>query len=79
MLKQIINKPICVKLEHEWQKGWALAQFENCDNNFRLDDKEFNYLHFRTLNNCTFYTDSKGASDTHREVYNFDEIFKLTT
>ncbi len=77
ILKELLTKPICVFCEYEWQKGYALAQFENCDNKFRLDDADFKYIHFRTMKNCTFYTDNIGISDDEREVYSFNEFFKI--
>jgi len=77
ILTELLTKPICVLCEFEWQKGYALAQFDNCDNEMRLDDADFKYLHFRTTKNCTFYTDDKGVSDNQREVYRFDELFKV--
>ena len=40
ILTELITKPICVLCEFEWQKGYALAQFDNCDNLMRLEDKE---------------------------------------
>jgi hypothetical protein len=76
-LTELITKPICVICSHEWQKGYAFAQFEKCDNKYRLEDADFKYIHFRTLKNCTFYTDRKGTSDEEREVYEFDEFLKL--
>ena len=76
-LSCLINKPICVFCEHEWQKGYALAQFKNCDNKFRLEDEDFKFVHFRTLENFTFYTDEKGISPVDRDIYTFYELFKL--
>jgi hypothetical protein len=76
-LKKLLNQPICVKFEFEWQKGYALSFFKDCDNFFRLDDANFMYLHFRNYNNCTFYSDEKGVSDNKRPIYPFADFFKL--
>lgn len=76
-LEKIINKPICVHCEHEWQKGYAVSQFNNCDNPFRLNDFNFKYIHFRTFKNCTFYSDKKGPSRKERESFEFNEIFQV--
>lgn len=76
-LTEITKKPVCVYCEHDWQKGYAVSQFDNCDNPFRLEDKDFRYLHFRTTKNCTFYDDVKGPSREDRDVYSFKEIFNL--
>jgi len=76
-LGTIIKQPICIKCEYEWQKGYALALFEDCDNPYRVDDEDFMYVHFRTFKNFTFYSDDKGGSRKQRPIYKFEEIFKL--
>lgn len=76
-LTTLLKQPICIKCEHEWQKGYALALFEDCDNPYRVDDEDFMYVHFRTFKTFTFYSDNKGISVKKRPVYKFEEIFKL--
>lgn len=77
MIDFLIKQPICIKCEYEWQKGYALAIFDDCDNPFRVDDEDFMFIHFRTIKVFTFYTDAKGISDQDRPIYEFEEIFKL--
>ena len=73
----ITNQPICIECKYQWQKGYVLAMFDDCDNPFRIDDDEFMFVHFRTMEVFTFYSDAKGVSDKERPIYQFEEYFKL--
>jgi len=69
------NKPLALKLEKEWQKGFLLGLFENCTNPFRREEINFCYAHFRSLKEFTFYEDEYGGEKKPRPVYFFEEIF----
>jgi len=75
-MEDVLNNPIAVKCEKQWQKGFLLGFFKRCDNPFRIEDEGFCYAHFRSNESFTFYKDEYGVENEARPVFKFEEIFQ---